>query len=187
MNDPVLANFLTTQRERGERLASESDLLSLHALPGDPPNKYIARFTCRGLVRDADGRVVEADEWHVGIWFPEDYLRAKSPFVVTLLAPSNAFHPNIEGRRHQLCIGDIEPSTTLDVILQRCFDVITGNVVNMDERNAWDPVACAWARRNRHRFPVDTRPSRRSGGRIVVRTVRADGETEPEAEGDGHD
>jgi hypothetical protein len=47
---------------------------------------------------------VEAERFVVGIWFPDDYLRAADPFtVLTWLEPRAAFHPNI--RAPFMCIG----------------------------------------------------------------------------------
>jgi hypothetical protein len=47
-------------------------------------------------------------------------------------------------------------------ILYRCYDVITFNKVTMREDDALNRDACVWARRNRARFPVDTRPLKRT-------------------------
>ena len=41
------------------------------------------------------------------------------------------------------------------------FEIITYKRVTMREDDALNPVACAWARRNTHRFPIDPRPLKR--------------------------
>jgi len=122
--DPCCANgrqsalresFLIRQREEGLELAASSDLLVLSPLvrPGDaPPQRYLASFRCRGLVRDGAGGVREADRFDVGIWFPSDYLRHADPFrVLTWLGPRQVFHPNISDRAPVICVGRLVPGT----------------------------------------------------------------------------
>ena len=62
MIDPVFKNFLQVQHEQAMALAAASDILQLDAEPATPPQKYIARFNCRGLVRRPDGEIAEADQ-----------------------------------------------------------------------------------------------------------------------------
>ncbi|MCR9096664.1 MAG: hypothetical protein NXI30_20770 [bacterium] len=152
--DEILNSFLKSQREEGLRLAAESDLLEL--IPADD-SCFVAIFSCKGLVRAAEGEVRERDHFEVGIRFPEDYLRYVDPSVVlTWLSPSEIWHPNI--RAPFICLGHIAPGTPLVDLLHRCFEIITFDNVTMHEGDALNPHACAWARHNRERFPVDTRP-----------------------------
>jgi hypothetical protein len=169
MGDAVFTSFLERQLEGGLRLAAESDLLDLVPMGSAPPQRYIARFHCRGLVRTGDGEVVEADDFGVGITFPDDYLRRADPArVVTWLGPRNVFHPNISERAPVVCVGRLSPGTELVDLLFQLFEMITWKKVTMREDDALNPDACGWARSHRDRFPVDTRPLKRRAGRIRV-------------------
>ena len=164
MRDKIFEAFLVQQFAEGLDLARSSDVLKLIPMPGgDPPSRYIAHFKGRkGLVRDDRGDIVEFDHFAVGIWFPDDYLRAADPFVVvTWLQPSEIFHPNICSGAPVICLGHLAPGTPLVDILYRCFEIITYARVTMQEHDALNKEACAWARRNQHRFPVDRRPLKR--------------------------
>jgi hypothetical protein len=171
--DLVFEGFLRRQLDEGLALAAASDLLELAPLPrglfGDgalepaaAPDRFLASFHCLGLVRSPGGKILEAERFALGVHFPPDYLRSADAFrVLAWLDPRNVWHPNISDRLPLICIGHLAPATSLVEILERCFDVITYNAVTMDERNALNHAACAWARRNTERFPVDPRPLRR--------------------------
>ncbi len=175
MSDPIYTAFLQRQQEDGMALAAASDLLELFPLDGTPPERYVARFRCRGLVRTRAGAVVEADRFEVGIWFPSDYLRRAEPAeVLTWLGPMNVFHPNILGWPPAICVGRLVRGTPLVDLLYQCFDLITWRKVTMREDDALNRDACAWARDNRARFPVDQRPLKRRAIALDV-TVRAAG------------
>lgn len=165
MRDPVYEAFLARQYEEGMALARASDLLELEPLDGSPPCRYLARFRCTGLVRPREngsgmrGRVVEADRFEVGIWFPSDYLRRADPWqVLTWLGPRQVFHPNISDRMPLICVGRLQPGTWLVDLLYQCFEIISYQKVTMREDDALNPAACAWAREHQHLFPIDRRP-----------------------------
>lgn len=175
--DRILDSFLRRQLEEGLALAAASDLLDVSPLPaglfgreGDqpvaadaPPDRFHARFRCRGLVRRPSGEIAEAERFDVGVWMPPDYARrAPDPFrVLAWLGPRNVWHPNISDRLPVICIGHLVAGTPLVEILERVFDVVTFNNVTTVESNALNPAACAWARRNIDRFPIDSRGLRR--------------------------
>ena len=160
--DRVREGFLVRQREEGLALARSSDLLDLRPLGGSAPEKYIATFHCRGLVRGGDGRIVIAERFQVGIRFPSEYQRHADTFeVLTWLGPANVWHPNVHHRSPHICIGWLTPGTSLVDILYQIFEMITYNRYNTVERNALNHDACAWARRNSQRFPIDRRPLKR--------------------------
>ena len=164
MRDRIFEAFLKRQHEEGMALAASSDLLELFPAATDgvaPPQDYLARFNCKGLVR-WEGEVYEADCFEVLIYFPDDYLRAANPFqVLTWNYPAEVFHPNISDRSPLICVGRLAPGTSLTDILFQCWEIITYNKVTMREDDALNVEACAWARRNQHRFPVDRRPLKR--------------------------
>ena len=170
--DRVLAAFLGRQFEEGMALAAASDLLKLVPVDGPLRQRYLAEFRCTGLVQADSGEIVEADRFLLGIWFPEHYLHEADPFtVLTWLDPLRIFHPNISNRAPFICIGWLTPGTPLVDLLYRCFEIITYNRVTMREDDALNKEACAWARRNQHRFPVDPRPLKRRSVDFGVETV----------------
>jgi len=161
MIDSVLRGFLMRQQEQALALNAASDLVEIRPVAGDPPSRYVVQFRCRGLVRVAE-EIREAACFEIGVWFPPDYLRRAEPFeVLTWLGPADVFHPNISDRAPLICIGRLTRGTPLADIVYRVFDIITGHNVTMVEHDALNRAACAWARENRHRFPIDRRPLKR--------------------------
>ena len=158
--DPVYRRFLERQLEEGLELAASSDLLTLHVPPMAPPN-VVAEFRCTGLIRDADGEIREWSDFHVGIWFPSDYLRRADPFEMLRLFTPHLWHPNVSREAPFICVGRLTPGTTLVDILYQVFDILTYQKYNPRENDALNPAACAWARANQHRFPIDRRPMKR--------------------------
>ena len=174
MTDKIFESFLARQCEEGMALAANSDLLELIPFDGPPPQHYVARFRCKGLVRSDTGAITEAERFELGIWFPDDYLRTADPFkVLTWFGPRHVFHPNISNWAPVICIGRLAPGTPLVDILYQCFEIITYNKVTMREDDALNRDACAWARRNRDRFPIDTRPLKRRTRSFNVETIEA--------------
>jgi len=177
MQDKIFEAFLKRQYEEGAALARSSDLLELHPMGGDPPDRYVARFRCKGLIRSQTGEVVEADCFEVGVWFPSDYLRRAEPFrVLTWLGPFDVFHPNIGDKAPFICLGKLKPNTPLTDILYQCFEIITYNKVTMREDDALNADACVWARENQHKFPIDRRPLKRRTLDLQVEPVEKAGE-----------
>jgi hypothetical protein len=164
MTDAILHAFLRRQYEDGLALASESDLVEIVPgadLAGRPPDRFFVRFTCTGLVKDGES-IVEANDFAVGIWFPEDYVRSADPFrVLTWFGPRHVWHPNISAQAPAICVGRLTPGTGLVDLVYQCWEIITWNKVTMREDDALNREACQWARANLARFPVDTRPLKR--------------------------
>ena len=177
--DNALRGFLERQYTEAMALAEKSDLLDLRPLEGEPPYKYVAHFSCKGLVKNGS-EITEAESFLVGIMMPSDYLARVEPLeVVSWLAPRNIHHPNV-GRgpiRREgpllICVGDISPATTLVDILYQVFEIITYNNMTMQESNALNWEACAWARQNLQRFPVDSRPLKRRTLNVELEDLKA--------------
>jgi len=160
MNDVILESFLASQLEAGLALAASSDLLELVPLDAPPVRRYLVDLRCKGLVRDPSGAVSEADHFQVGIRFPDDYLRHVRPAeVVTLFGPPNTFHPNVAAPF--MCLGRLVPGTSLVDLIYQVFEILTYGKVTMREDDALNRDACAWARGNLDRFPIDRRPLKR--------------------------
>lgn len=159
--DTVFQRFLERQIEEGMELAGASDLLKLHLSPVVPPH-VIAEFRCKGLVRDSGGEIREASEFHVGIWFPPDYLRGRAdPFQMLRMFTPRVWHPNVSAEAPFICIGRLAPGTALVDILYQIFDILTYNKFNPRENDSLNKAACAWARAHQDRFPIDHRPLKR--------------------------
>ncbi len=159
--DHVLTGFLERQREEGMALAERSTVLTLVPSGGAAPDRYLVRFACRGLVRGPGGAPVEHEGFELGVWFPPDYLRRVNPIeVVSWLAPRHVFHPNVgPGPSGGLfiCSGRVERATPLVELLMRAYEIVTYQRVTMNEHDALDHEACAWARANQVRLPIDRR------------------------------
>jgi len=162
MRDEILSSFLRVQYEAGMALAAESDLLELMPISEGACDRYLARYFCTGLVSAGEGAIEEANRFEVAIRFPSDYLRRVEPFsIVHWVGPREVFHPNISRTLPVICPGHIYPGTPLTDLLYQVFETITYKKVTMSETDALDHDACAWARENQHRFPVDPRPLKR--------------------------
>jgi hypothetical protein len=167
MSDAIYMAFLREQFREGMALAAQSDLLRLTPMePGAAPSFYVARFFCKGLVRQADGQIAEANEFHVGLWFPPDYLRRVEPGqVLTWLDPPNIWHPNI--RPPAICAGRIAPGTELCDLLYQVFEIVT--YANWASHDALNPEAAQWARNHQDLFALDRRPLKRRTLRLAIR------------------
>jgi len=161
--DNILGGFLQRQFEQVAALAAESDLFDIVPLDPPPaPQHYIMCFHCTGLVRTPSGEIVETNQFAAGVTFPDDYLRHVDPFqVLRWLAPREIFHPNISDRAPFICVGRIGPGTPLVDLVYQVHEIITYNKATVREDDALNHEACAWARRNQHRLPVDARPLKR--------------------------
>ena len=162
MNDPVFRNFLEAQHREAMALAAASDILQLESEQAAPPQKYIARFNCHGLVMTQAGQIEEANQFDVGIWLPDDYLRSADPKqVVTILKPWSIWHPNAGGPF--ICLGRLTSGTSLVDILFQVHAIVTFQ--NWAAHDSLNPAAAEWSRNNQQRLPVDRRPLKWKGGR----------------------
>jgi hypothetical protein len=158
MSDSIRDSWLQQQFLESMTFAKNSDVLSLAPVAGTPPYKYLARFQCDGLYKTADGITV-VDQHLVGIWFPEQYLRASCDpgQVLTWIDPETEFHPNI---RHPFCcVGHIAPGMSLLNLLHQLYQMITWQRFTPREDDALNKPACSWARQHQDRLPIDPRPS----------------------------
>ncbi len=176
MTDKIFRSFLERQREEALALAAKSDILRLFPGPGAPPQQYIAEFHCKGVVQNRDGSIGEGGLFVVGIFLPNDYLRRASTFeVLTWLGPANAFHPNIHGPRRAICIGRLDPGSSLVSVCFQVFEVIVYHQYNTRENDSLNRAACSWARNNRSRFPTDGRPLQRPEPSVQPHAISAGG------------
>ncbi len=158
--DPIYRGFMEDQLAAGLALARESDLLDLR-IPAFAPPHFIAEYHCTGLVREGEGEIREADHFEVGIWMPPDYLRHADTFESLRIFTPNNWHPNISREHPLICVGRLAAGTTLVDILYQIYEILTYQRFNPREDNCLNKAACAWARENQHRFPLDRRPLKR--------------------------
>jgi len=177
MTDKIFSKFLERQREEALALAAKSSILRLFPGPGSPPQQYIAEFRCQGLVQERNGRIGECGLFVVGIFLPNDYLRRASTFeVLTWLGPTNVFHPNILGQHGAICIGRLNPGTSLVSICYQVFEMIVYRTYNTREFDSLNKAACSWARNNAGRLPTDARPLQRPELAVPPQAVSAGGQ-----------
>ncbi len=160
MSDPRVG-WLSADFEAARALARESDILSVAAVDGAPPERVLVELRCRTLTRAGSGAIGEARRVVLGVWFPADYLRrvARPLEILTVLEPQNLWHPNV--LPPGICIGPIDAGTSIVELIFRAYEVITYQRFTPVEHNSLNPAACAWARANLARFPVDRRPLKR--------------------------
>jgi hypothetical protein len=169
-SDPIYQRFMERQLAEGMALAEASDIVRLHLPPVAPPH-FVAEFLCKGLIKDADGEIREANDFHVGIWFPRDYLRRADPFEMLRVFTPNIWHPNISGDLPIICVGRITPGTPLVDILYQVYEIISYQKYNPRENDSLNRFACSWARENQHRLPTDRRPLKRRSLNLEVQPL----------------
>jgi hypothetical protein len=165
VTDPILENFLATQLREGMALCAESDIAELVPVLGAPPRRYLLHLRCRGLAGSAD-QLRDVDHFTFGLQLGDDYLRTVNPIqVLTLLDPTDCFHPNIAPGGHPMippgvvCPGRIHPGMPLVNLIYQAYEIVTFN--RWSSHDGLNAEACAWARNNQTRFPLDPRPLRR--------------------------
>jgi ubiquitin-protein ligase len=169
--DPIYRRFMERQMAEGMALASSSDVLHLRVPPIAPPH-FVAEYHCKGLIRDAaTGEIREANRFEVGIYFPPNYLRRAEPFEMLRLFTTCVWHPNVSYELPLICIGRLTPGTPLVDILYQIHDILTFQKYNPRENDSLNKIACAWARENHHRFPIDRRPLKRRSLNLEVQAV----------------
>lgn len=162
MVDRIFRAFLEHQAREAEDLARGSDVVAIHPWPAgqDPAQQYLVEFRTRTVVHRARRALVTDSGCAFQLRFPFDYLRRVEPWMVlSCLGPMDLFHPNI--RPPSVCIGRIEPGTTMADLVCRLFDLVTFR--KWASHDALNRDAAQWARQeaNAQLFPTDRRPLRR--------------------------
>lgn len=135
-------------------LARGSELVTM-TYSGNPPDRYVVTYTCRGLYLPAGATEPQAVEHHQAeFYLHRDYPRR--PPQITWRTP--IFHPNILSSEQGggVCIGSWTPSESLADLVVR-----VGEMVQYREYNAEDLLnreAAIWAEAHASQLPVDDRP-----------------------------
>jgi hypothetical protein len=174
VTDEILADFLREQFATGLRLASESDLLTVTPLSGNPPSQYVVEFRCKGLAKDTRGAIVECNgPWGFGINFPGNYLRGgfHAAEVLAYLGPvKNPFHPNFKAPF--VCL-EVKPATSLPDLIFSLFELVTWSLVSTHDEGL-NHEASQWYRNQKdsRSFPIDRRPLKRRTLNITVKPLQ---------------
>jgi hypothetical protein len=180
--DPILTSFLDEEEVAAEEFHRASDVVDITPLGPKPRQRYRVEYHCRGLVRTREG-VDEANHFVVGIYFPPDYWHRAVPWeVITLLWPQGVWHSNV--RYPFICPGRLTPGMGLIDIVTQVYSILTFNNISIREDDSLQPEASSWARRNMHRFPLESRPLRRRQVTFRVKDVSAGAAAEDAAPAD---
>lgn len=152
---------LNNDYRKVKALVDSSDLIQLVRTEGNPPDKYLIRFTCRGVEGiTGNGSPVIREVHEVSI-----YLHAEYPLKQPQLKwQTPIFHPNIHNTG-AVCIGAWWPAKTLDELILSMGDMI--QYKNLDPKDPMNSKAASWALRNKYRFPIDDRDLKAHGASIM--------------------
>jgi len=149
-------------------LDNRSELIKL-SWSGNPPERYVVTYRCKGLVWMPDHSAPSVSSYHqMEVYLHRNYPRL--PPSLRWLTP--IFHPNIlsPNRNGGVCIGGWTPSETLADLCLRIGEMVQYRNYSIDD--PLDTSAAEWVAMNRHLLPVDARPLQASVGRLSVeRTV----------------
>jgi hypothetical protein len=157
VSDRVFEVFLRVQLEEGMALASQSTILDLRPLHGDPPYSYLAGFNAPTLVHLTSGEVVTQQGFLFGVYFAPEHLRVVNPAqCLAVLAPTNIWHPNINPPF--CCLGKIAPGAGLRELLLRIYEVAIFMRYTPREGDALNVKACKYVRQRAPFRPLSTLP-----------------------------
>ncbi len=152
MSFDIRETRLRNDYQRIRELVNRSDLIRILLTDGDPPEKYLIQFACRGVEKlTATGRPIYRDVHEVSI-----YLHAEYPLKQPQLKwRTPIFHPNIHSTG-AVCIGAWWPAKTLDELILTLGEMV--QYKNLGPKDPMNSKAASWAIRNKRHFPVDNRP-----------------------------
>jgi hypothetical protein len=160
--DRVFEAFCLAAQREADTLTAQSDVLTVLTLPPQPSSRFLVQLRVPHFLRRKPDRTIELAPGPVeaGIRFPADYLMHSrqqdnhwsAPHlqagVVTILTPQFV-HPNV--REGVVCLGaQFNPGTPLRVLIRQLYDLVTYNLMTLDERNAMDGEVCRAIRANPH-------------------------------------
>lgn len=154
--DTVTRDFLFESFFELKRHCARGGLLEFVSLGRTVPWLFRLTFHTRGLIRRDENEVTVNDRHVVALRFLADYLSHADRFaMLRLLEPTDSmFHPNVANGG--ICV-QVYPGEPLVTICQSLHDLFRWRLRQFDERDALNPVACAWGREHVDQ-PVDDRP-----------------------------
>jgi len=152
MSFDIRETRLTNDYRRIQELVNRSEFIHIVSTEGNPPERYVIRFSCRGVEQlTPSNKPVIREDHEVVI-----YLHAEYPLKQPQLKwKTPIFHPNIH-RSGAVCIGAWWPAKTLDELLLTLGEMI--QYKNFDPHDPMNSRAASWALRNKRLFPIDSRP-----------------------------
>jgi hypothetical protein len=154
--DPVITDFLCNCRDEINQRCQAPGLLEAHDLGISVPWLWRLDFRTRGLVKNQEGTLASNDHHLVVVRFLPDYLRRVNRFeVLHLLAPVNAFHPNL--REGHICL-EVYPGEPLIEICEALHALFSWRLRQLNEMDALNRDACVWGRAHLDELPLDSRP-----------------------------
>lgn len=169
MSFDIRETRLRNDFQRVRELVNRSELIRIMATEGDPPEKYLIRFTCRGVEALNGPQPVYREIHEVRIYLHAEY-PLKQPQLKWL---TPIFHPNIHSTG-AVCIGAWWPAKTLDELLLTLGEMV--QYKNLGPKDPMNSRAAAWSVRNKHLFPIDPRPLKGHSleDQIVIRVDEAE-------------
>jgi ubiquitin-protein ligase len=169
MSFDIRETRLRNDYQRVRELVNRSELIRIMATEGDPPEKYLIRFTCRGVEALNGAQPVFREVHEVRIYLHAEY-PLKQPQLKWM---TPIFHPNIHSTG-AVCIGAWWPAKTLDELLLTLGEMV--QYKNLGPKDPMNSRAAAWSVRNKHLFPIDARPLKGHSleDQIVIRMDEAE-------------
>lgn len=144
---------LFAEWERMQMLNSNSKLITIESY-GNPPEKYIITYHCKGLIWIEGNSGPSISHRHqIEMYLHKDFPRLPPQ----LKCLTNIFHPNIlpSHKNGGVCIGNWSPAETLDQLCLRIGEMIQYRNYNIND--ALDIEAARWSAKHLNSFPLDNR------------------------------
>ena len=159
---------LYNDRDQMLLLHQSNGLIQLIAVDGDPPERYVVAFHCRGVAEiDANDQPVVREDHRTELILTAEYPRVRP--LIRWMTP--IFHPNFI--RGDVCIKEWYPQQPLAELCQ-----VLAEMVQYKNYNTTSPLnmdAALWAMRHRSELPIDSRslstPIENKSARDVARSV----------------
>lgn len=151
LNPKIRNKRLRAEYDRVRALHEREGLFAILGTRGEPPDRYVFRFTCRGIAFVLGDEPVYSEEHNVAIILTDTYPTTEP--LMEWLTP--IFHPNIQSDGHRVCIGSWYPAKTLDQLV-----LMLGDMIQYRNYASHDPLnleASLWAMSRKELFPVDRR------------------------------
>ena len=175
--DPVFDAFCRAAWNEAQVMAAESDILSVSPLPPLPPSRFLLRFDVPYLRRRSDRTIEQAPgPVFAAVLFPADYVRGGDPMLSMRIAhvvTSDLVHPNVF--QGAVCLGaQFNPGTPFRVLARALYDLLTFQLMTLNEPDAMDRDACRAIRSNPDLLPRRPAPPlTRRTYRVVTKEVDA--------------
>jgi ubiquitin-protein ligase len=151
LNPRIRANRLRAEYDRVRALHDSGGLIQMETALGDPPDRYLIRYTCRGIAQVIGDQPLYSNLHRVALVLTSTYPTERPQ--MEWLTP--IFHPNISTNGESVCIGEWYPAKTLDQLL-----IMLGEMIQYKNYGSYKPLhleASLWTMAHRQLFPVDAR------------------------------